>query len=73
MGARRYGDAIADEQEVLLSIADVVIAAACAESALLRAMAAPARNAGLHADAASVFISDAASEVEASARLVLAH
>jgi alkylation response protein AidB-like acyl-CoA dehydrogenase len=72
LAMQRYGEAIADEQEVLLSIADVVIAAACAESALLRAMAAPARNAGLHADAASVFISDSASEVEASARLVLA-
>jgi alkylation response protein AidB-like acyl-CoA dehydrogenase len=68
---QRYGEAIADEQEVLLSIADVVIAAACAESALLRAMAAEA-NASLHADAASVFINDAASAVEASAKLVLA-
>ena len=68
---QRYGEAIADEQEVLLSIADVVIAAACAESALLRAMAAEV-NASLHADAASVFINDAASAVEASAKLVLA-
>jgi alkylation response protein AidB-like acyl-CoA dehydrogenase len=72
LAMQRYGEAIADEQEVLLSSADVVIAAACAESALLRAMAASGNNAGFHADAASVFINDAASEVEASARLVLA-
>jgi alkylation response protein AidB-like acyl-CoA dehydrogenase len=72
LAMQRYGDAIADEQEVLLSIADVVIAAACADSALLRAMAAPPRNAGFHADAASVFINDGLSEVDASAKLVLA-
>jgi hypothetical protein len=72
LAMQRYGEAIADEQEVLLSIADVVMAAACAESALLRAMAAPAGSAGLHADAAAVFINDAASGVEASAKLVLA-
>jgi alkylation response protein AidB-like acyl-CoA dehydrogenase len=72
LAMQRYGDGIGDEQEVLLSIADVVIAAACAESALLRAMAAPPRHAGLHADAAAVFINDGLSEVEASAKLVLA-
>jgi alkylation response protein AidB-like acyl-CoA dehydrogenase len=69
---QRYGEAIADEQEVLLSIADVVMATACAESALLRAMAAPSNTAALHADAANVFINEAASGVEASARLALA-
>ena len=63
LAMQRYGEAIADEQEVLLSIADIVIAAACAESSLLRAMAAPGKKASYHADAASVFINDAASRV----------
>ena len=54
----------------LLAIADIVIAAACAESALLRAMSAPANSAPLHAVAASIVIDDAASQVESSARRV---
>src|SRR5947207_11835976 len=72
LAMQRYGESIADEQETLVSIADVVMATACAESALLRALAASGRNAALHADAAAVFINDTASSVEASARLVLA-
>jgi len=72
LALQRYGESISDEQEVLLSIADVVMAAACAESALLRALSAPANRAPLHAAAASVVINDAAMGVEASARLVLA-
>jgi alkylation response protein AidB-like acyl-CoA dehydrogenase len=69
---QRYGEAIADEQEVLIAIADVVIAVACAESALLRAMSASGEHSALHADAAAVFIDDAASEVERSAKRALA-
>ena len=48
------------------------MATACAESALLRALAASGRNAALHADAAAVFINEVASSIETSARLVLA-
>src|SRR5437870_9699507 len=40
LAMQRYGESIADEQETLVSIADVVMATACAESALLRALAA---------------------------------
>ena len=67
---QRYGEEIADEQEILLSIADIVIAVACAESALLRALA--AGDAPYHADAASIYVNDAASRVETAARHVLA-
>ena len=72
LAMQRYGESIADEQETLVSIADVVMATACAESALLRALAASGRNAALHADAAAAFINEAASSIETSARLVLA-
>ena len=37
LALQRYGDDIAEQQEVLVAIADIIIAAACAESALLRA------------------------------------
>ena len=40
LAMQRYGEDIAEQQEVLIAIADIVIAAACAESALLRASAA---------------------------------
>jgi alkylation response protein AidB-like acyl-CoA dehydrogenase len=72
LSLQRYGDAITDEQEVLLAIADIIIAVACAESALLRASSAPAAMSPLHIDAASTFINDAAFRVEATARQVLA-
>ena len=72
LGMQRYGEDIAEQQEVLLAIADIVIAASCAESSLLRARSAPGNSAPLHEDAASVFINDAAPQVEALARRVLA-
>jgi alkylation response protein AidB-like acyl-CoA dehydrogenase len=72
LAMQRYGEDIAEQQEVLLAIADIVIATSCAESSLLRARAAPGQIAPLHADAASVFINDAAPQVEALARRVLA-
>ena len=49
-----------------------MIAVACAESALLRASSAEGTMAPFHVDAASIFINDAASRVEALARQVLA-
>ncbi len=72
LAMQRYGEEIGEQQEVLLSIADIVIAAACAESAQLRAMAAPAALASMHADAACIYINDAASHIEVSARQALA-
>jgi hypothetical protein len=70
LAMQRYGDAIADEQEVLLSTADIIIALACAESVLLRAVASP--NQPLLADAAVIYVNDAAFSIEASAKYVLA-
>ncbi|MEP7305305.1 MAG: acyl-CoA dehydrogenase family protein [Acidobacteriota bacterium] len=70
-----YGQAMADEQEVLMHLADMLIDVYSAESAVLRARAAMLDRlprASLHADAASVFVNDAAMRVEASAKQALA-
>ena len=48
------------------------VATACAESASLRASAAEGESASLHADAAAVFVNDAAGRIEQSAKQVLA-
>ena len=72
LAMQRYGEAIAEQQEVLLAIADIMMAAACGESALLRAMSAPAAASPFHADAAGVFLEAAAADVEASAKRALA-
>jgi alkylation response protein AidB-like acyl-CoA dehydrogenase len=71
LAMQRYGEELTEQQEVLMGIADIVIAVACAESALLRASSAVGTMAPFHVDAASVFISDAASRVEASAKQLL--
>jgi alkylation response protein AidB-like acyl-CoA dehydrogenase len=72
LAMQRYGEDVPEQQEVLLGIADIVIAAACGESALLRASAAPREMASLHVDAAATFVNDASWRVEASAKQVLA-
>ena len=62
-----------DQQEVLMSIADILIDVYSAESAVLRAIAAQgSSHASLHADAARVFLSDAAGRIEIAARQSLA-
>ena len=72
LGLQRYGDEISDQQEILIAMADIIIAVACAESAMLRASVAQGSLAPFHADAAAVFINDAAARIEASAKQVLA-
>ena len=70
-----YGAKLTDEQEVLMHLADIAIDVYSAESATLRAQAAAeskAPRAALHADAARVFVNDAAIRIEASARQALA-
>jgi alkylation response protein AidB-like acyl-CoA dehydrogenase len=68
-----YGAKLADQQEILTAIADILIDVYSAESALLRATAAQnATLASLHADAARTFISDAAGRIEIAARQALA-
>ena len=64
LAIQRYGEELAEEQEVLIAIADMVMAVACAESALLRASSASGAAAALHIDAASIFINDAALHLE---------
>ncbi len=71
---QRFGDKLQDEQEVLSYIADIVIDTYAAESAVLRAQAAHghASDASLHADAASVYVHEAAGRIELAARSCLA-
>jgi alkylation response protein AidB-like acyl-CoA dehydrogenase len=64
-----YGEKMADEQEVLIAAADIIIDVYAAESALLRCMRA---SGPLHEAAARVFVNDAAMRVEASAKTALA-
>ena len=64
-----YGDKLSDQQEVLSSAANIIIDVYAAESAVLRASQA---SAPLHADAAAVFVNDAAGRVEIAARQALA-
>jgi alkylation response protein AidB-like acyl-CoA dehydrogenase len=75
LAMQTYGVRLADQQEVLMHVADILIDVFSAESGLLRAIAAAdrkARRAVLHADAARVFVNDAAMRIEASARQALA-
>jgi alkylation response protein AidB-like acyl-CoA dehydrogenase len=70
---QKYGEKVADEQEILSWTADILMDVYAAESALLRAVqASRAPNAALHADAASVTVNDAAIRVEGAARQALA-
>ena len=64
-----YGDKLSDQQEVLSSAANIIIDVYAAESAVLRANQA---SGPLHADAAAVFVNDAAGRVEITARHALA-
>ena len=64
-----YGQKLADEQEVLLAAADIIIEVFASESALLRAAQAADP---LHEAAARVYVNDAAGRVEASAKTALA-
>jgi len=70
-----YGQKLTDEQEVLCYIADIVMDAFAADSAVLRAKAAAAdknSQAALHEDAARVFVNDAAQRIEIAAKSALA-
>jgi alkylation response protein AidB-like acyl-CoA dehydrogenase len=64
-----FGEALTDQQEVLSTIADVVIDVFAAESAALRAAAMPD---GVGRAAATVLVHDASARVEAATRTALA-
>jgi alkylation response protein AidB-like acyl-CoA dehydrogenase len=70
----RHGERLQDEQEVLSHLADLVIDAYLAESAVLRAIAAQHRSIdpALHLAAAAATTHEAAGRVELSARSALA-
>ena len=69
-----YGNQLADQQEVLLNTADILMDTFAAESVLLRASAAAAssRGDGIHEATARTFVNDAAVRVEMAARTTLA-
>ncbi len=74
LAMQTYREKLADEQEVLMHVADVIMDTYAAESAVLRALAALSdRNdrAPLHVDAARVFVNEAAMRIDASARQAL--
>jgi alkylation response protein AidB-like acyl-CoA dehydrogenase len=64
----KYREKLADEQEILLAAADILIDTYASESAILRAQSAGP----LHEAAARVYVNDAASRVDASAKTALA-
>ncbi len=75
LAMQTYREKLAEQQEVLLHLADMIIDTYAAESALLRASAAAAANrtgAALQADATKVFVNDATMRIEASAKQALA-
>jgi len=70
-----YGQKLADQQEVLIHLADILMDVYAADSAVLRATAtadAASPRASLHIDAARVFANDAGMRIDASARQALA-
>jgi alkylation response protein AidB-like acyl-CoA dehydrogenase len=75
LALQTYESRLADEQEVLMLLSDILAGVYAADSALLRAAAASqsaSAQAALHADAARVFVNDAAMRIDASARQALA-
>ena len=71
---QRYGDKIEEEQEVLSYLADILIDTYAAESALLRAPAAPpaARTPSCTPMRRRVYVNEAAGRIELAARARLA-
>jgi alkylation response protein AidB-like acyl-CoA dehydrogenase len=73
LAMQTYREKLADQQEVLMYLADMLIDTYSAESAVLRAAANAGRPDGpLHVDAARVYVNDAALRVDAAARQALA-
>src|SRR4051812_10022481 len=74
LAMQTYGQTLAEQQEVRMNIADMMIDVFSAESAVLRAVAQfdAAGQGALHTDAARVFVNDAAMRIDANARQALA-
>src|SRR5262252_1257426 len=74
LAMQTYREKIADQQEVLMHLADMIIDTYSADSAVLRALSVSAKKlpkADLQVVATRVFVNDAAMRVEASARQAL--
>ena len=73
---QRFGEKLQDEQEVLTYLADMLIDTYAAESALLRArrtaLQGADKTAALQADAARIYVHEAAGRIELAARSCLA-
>ena len=72
---QNYGGQLSDQQEILLTAADIIMDTYAAESVLARAASLPTGSSGeaqVHDAAARVFINDAAGRVELAARTALA-
>ena len=69
-----YGDKLTEQQEVLLFTADILIDTYAAESAVLRALqsATSSKRGSTHAEAAQIYVNDAAFRIDAAARSSLA-
>jgi len=69
-----YGDKLTEQQEVLLFTADILIDTYAAESAVLRALqsATSSKRGSTHADAARIYVNDAAFRIDAAAKSALA-
>jgi alkylation response protein AidB-like acyl-CoA dehydrogenase len=75
LAMQTYRDKLGDQQEVLMHLADILMEAFGAESALLRAAAASQANAPraeLHVAAVRIIINDGAMRIDVSARQALA-
>jgi alkylation response protein AidB-like acyl-CoA dehydrogenase len=73
LAMQTYREKIAEQQEVLMHLADMLIDTYAGESALLRAEAnAAAPTGALQVDAARVFVNDAAGRIDTAARQALA-
>jgi alkylation response protein AidB-like acyl-CoA dehydrogenase len=71
--AQKYMMALAEQQEILLNAADIIIEAYSMETAILRAQKlAPAGNADRQIDIAAVYCNDAIQRVEAKAKNTIA-
>jgi alkylation response protein AidB-like acyl-CoA dehydrogenase len=75
LAMQTYGKDMAEEQEVMMHLADMLMDVFSAESAIMRARAAAAGagpRAALHVDTARLFVNDAAMRIEVSAKQALA-
>lgn len=72
LAGRKFGAKLADEQEVVAALSDIISEIYLGESAVLRAQKAEAsRQSAIHSDLALLFINESGLRMEASARRIL--